>query len=92
MASPFPQWNGSVAAIVCLFQFAVSLSLDSKYDKTLPRYYIWVIWYPLFYWIFSALATVYATPKAMLKKKGTRAVWKSPDRGLRAAEQDVAGD
>ena len=88
--SPFPDWNGSVAALVCLMQFFVSLALDKKYDKTLPRYYLWVIWYPLFYWVFSALATVYATPKALLKRKGVRAVWKSPDRGLKAVPNDVA--
>ena len=90
--SPFPDWNGSVAALVCLMQFFVSLALDKKYDKTLPRYYLWVIWYPLFYWVFSALATVYATPKALLKRKGVRAVWKSPDRGLKAVPNDVAGN
>ena len=88
--SPFPGWNGSVAALVCLLQFFVSLAFDKKYDKTLPRYYLWVIWYPLFYWVFSALATVYATPKALLKRKGVRAVWKSPDRGLKAVPNDVA--
>jgi biofilm PGA synthesis N-glycosyltransferase PgaC len=85
-ASPFPQWNGSVAALMCLLQFAVSLGLDRKYDRSLPHYYLWVIWYPLFYWVFSALATVYATPSALTKKAGTRAIWKSPDRGLRPAE------
>ena len=82
VASPFPEWNGAVAALVCLLQFAISLALDKKYDRSLPQYYLWVIWYPLFYWVFSALATVYATPRALTKKVGTRATWKSPDRGL----------
>lgn len=87
-ASPFPEWNGSVAALVCLLQFLVSMGLDRKYDKSLPRYYLWVIWYPLFYWVFSALATVYATPRALTIKRGTRAVWKSPDRGFGTSEDD----
>ena len=90
--SPFPEWNGSVAAMVCLLQFIVSLALDKKYDSTLPRYYLWVIWYPLFYWLFSALTTVYATPRALLKQKGIRAIWKSPDRGLKAPNTDGTGD
>ena len=81
-ANPFPEWNGAVAAAVCFTQFAVSMLLDRRYDKSLPKYYLWVIWYPLFYWIFSALATVYATPRALTVKRGTLAVWKSPDRGL----------
>ena len=85
-ASPFPAWNGSVAALVCFLQFVVSLSLDRKYDPSLPKYYLWVIWYPLFYWIIGALSAVWATPRALTIRRGTRAVWKSPDRGIRNVE------
>ena len=84
--SPFPAWNGSVAALVCFLQFVVSLSLDRKYDSSLPKYYLWVIWYPLFYWVVGALSAVWATPRALTIRRGTRAVWKSPDRGIRNVE------
>jgi len=40
------------------------------------------IWYSFVYWIINALTITVAFPKALLKKKGTRAVWKSSDRGL----------
>jgi len=83
-ANPFPFWNGSIAALVCLIQFAVSLYIDRGYDSSLPRYYFWVIWYPIFYWIFSSMACIRATPKAMTKKAGTLAIWTSPDRGIRS--------
>ncbi len=77
-----PLWTGSILALVCLMQFALSLCIDSHYDKRIFRYLFWVIWYPFVYWMINAFAVLVAVPKALLKKAGTRAVWKSPDRGL----------
>ncbi|MCE5312941.1 MAG: poly-beta-1,6 N-acetyl-D-glucosamine synthase [Nitrospiraceae bacterium] len=77
-----PQWTGAMLALTCLIQFMVSAYIDHFYDKKLIKYLFWVIWYPFIYWMISALTVVVATPKALLKRKGTRAVWKSPDRGL----------
>jgi biofilm PGA synthesis N-glycosyltransferase PgaC len=42
-----------------------------------------MIWYPLVYWILNTTTSIVAMPKALMKRKGTRAVWVSPDRGLR---------
>ena len=84
--SPIPVWTGCVIALTCLSQFAVSLLLDRKYDPTIVKYYFWVIWYPVVYWIYNALAVVRAIPKALFKKRGTRAVWVSPDRGLHTTQ------
>lgn len=81
-AVPIPEWTGSIAALVCLVQFGISFSLDSKYDKTAFKSYIWLIWYPVIYWAYNSLALVMATPRALLKKRGTQAIWQSPDRGL----------
>ncbi len=78
-----PQWNGVILGITCLIQFAVSLTIDSRYEKGLWRIYFWVIWYPLAFWLISMLTTVVALPRAFLKKPGKRAVWVSPDRGVR---------
>ncbi len=80
--SPIPYWNGSVIALVCLIQFLVALSLDSKYDSSLYQHFVWVIWYPVIYWMFNAVAVCAAIPRALTKKLGEKAVWKSPDRGL----------
>ena len=46
------------------------------------RNYFWIIWYPFAFWLLNMLTTVVATPKAILKRRGTRATWVSPDRGL----------
>ncbi|MDZ7789681.1 MAG: poly-beta-1,6-N-acetyl-D-glucosamine synthase [Xanthomonadales bacterium] len=78
-----PQWNGVVLGVTCLLQFAVSLIIDSRYEKGLWRIYFWVIWYPLAFWLISMLTTVVGLPKAILKGHGERAVWTSPDRGVR---------
>ncbi len=77
-----PQWTGSILALTCVIQFSVSLYVDNAYDKKFLKYLFWVIWYPFIYWMISALAIVVAVPKALLKKRGAKAVWKSPDRGF----------
>jgi poly-beta-1,6-N-acetyl-D-glucosamine synthase len=78
-----PAWNGVILGLTCLLQFAVSLMIDSRYEKGLWRIYFWVIWYPLAFWLISMLTTVAAVPKALIKRRGQRAVWVSPDRGIK---------
>lgn len=77
-----PGWNGMVIGTTCLLQFAVSMFLDSKYEKGVGRYYYWMIWYPLAFWILSVCTTVVAVPKVILRGR-RRATWVSPDRGVR---------
>ena len=77
-----PGWNGVVLGITCLIQFLVSLLIDSRYEKGLIRYFYWMVWYPLAYWIINVATTVVGVPKAILKKAGKRATWISPDRGI----------
>ena len=76
-----PGWNGMVIGTTCLMQFAVSMFLDAKYEKGLGRYYYWMIWYPLAYWMLSVATTLVAIPKVILRGR-KRATWVSPDRGL----------
>ncbi|MFC5742478.1 poly-beta-1,6-N-acetyl-D-glucosamine synthase [Dyella tabacisoli] len=78
-----PQWHGVVLGLVCLIQFGISTLIDRRYETRMGRNYYWMIWYPLVYWLLSTTTTVVALPKALLKRKGTRAVWVSPDRGVR---------
>ena len=80
--SLLPGWNGMVIGTTCLLQFAVSMFLDSKYEKGVGRYYYWMIWYPLAFWILSVCTTVVAVPKVILRGR-RRATWVSPDRGVR---------
>jgi biofilm PGA synthesis N-glycosyltransferase PgaC len=78
----FPKWTGSILALACLFQFVVSLLLDRQYEsKSLLKYYFWVIWYALFYWVLCSLAVIASLYKMIFQSRVT-VTWKSPDRGL----------
>ncbi|MGO4775644.1 poly-beta-1,6 N-acetyl-D-glucosamine synthase, partial [Lysobacter sp. 2RAB21] len=78
-----PSWHGVILALICLLQFAASIIIDRRYETGVGRNYYWMIWYPMAYWLLSFATTVTAVPKALLKRRGTRATWVSPDRGLR---------
>jgi len=83
IATILPGWSGVMLGATCLIQFGVSLAIDSRYEPMLGRYYYWMIWYPMVYWMIHSAATVLAVPKAVAKTRGQRAVWVSPDRGIR---------
>lgn len=88
-----PQWNGVVLGVTCLIQFLVSLMIDRRYEPrgTFVINYFWVIWYPLAFWLLSMLTTVVAVPKTLMKRRGQRARWVSPDRGIRP-DQGIDND
>jgi biofilm PGA synthesis N-glycosyltransferase PgaC len=77
-----PQWTGVLIGTTCLLQVAIGMALDSRHEKGLLRYYFWMIWYPLAFWLISVFTTLVGVPKALLRSRGRRARWKSPDRGL----------
>ena len=77
-----PGWNGVVLGATCLLQFLVSLRIESRYEPHLSRYFFWVIWYPIAYWLIATATSVFALPRAVFKSRGKRAVWTSPDRGI----------
>ena len=81
--SLLPTWHGMILAMVCLLQFAASIIIDRRYETGVGRNYYWMIWYPMAYWLLSFATTVTAVPKALLKRRNTRATWVSPDRGIR---------
>ncbi len=77
-----PGWTGVILAMVCLAQLAAGLIIDSRFERGIFRMFYWLIWYPLIYWLLNALVTVVGFPRALLKRKGTPAIWESPDRGF----------
>ncbi len=76
-----PQWHGVLLGITCMLQMLVSLWIDRHYDKDLMRYFVWTIWYPFAFWSINMITTVLALPITLLRRRGKRAVWTSPDRG-----------
>lgn len=82
--SLIPGWNGVILGTTCLLQFGVSLLIDSRYERRMGRYYYWMIWYPMAYWILNVITTVVALPKAIVhRRQFRRGAWDSTDRGLR---------
>lgn len=77
-----PGWGGIVLGVLCLLQFAISLRFDSRYEPASGKHYYWMIWYPLAYWLLNTLTSIVAFPKALFKRRGQRARWVSPDRGV----------
>lgn len=71
-----------VMGTVCLAQLAVGLLLDRRYDRGLVRCAVWLLWYPVLYWLVNCVSTLVALPRALFKDKAKAATWQSPDRGL----------
>lgn len=84
ISSPFlPYGTGIFIGATCLFQFAISMWMDSRYEKGLAKNYFWMIWYPFVFWIITVSGTIAALPKVLSRNDGKRARWISPDRGIR---------
>lgn len=86
LADLSPSWTSMLLSITCLIQFGASLWIDSRYERTtggIARYYYWMIWYPIVYWLINVGTTVNGFFGALRKKRGQRAVWVTLDRGLR---------
>ncbi len=81
-----PSWTSMLLSVTCLLQFGVSLAIDSRYEYQtggVGRYYYWMVWYPIVYWLMNVGTTIVGTIRAIRKKRGQRAVWVTVDRGLR---------
>jgi poly-beta-1,6-N-acetyl-D-glucosamine synthase len=81
--SALPAWWGAVLALTYLLQSAVSVAVDSRFEKGLVKSLFWVIWYPLVFWLLQTFTAVLGAPRAVLRSKAQRGRWVSPDRGLR---------
>ncbi|PCH85398.1 MAG: poly-beta-1,6 N-acetyl-D-glucosamine synthase [Piscirickettsiaceae bacterium] len=81
--SLLPSWGGVLLGTTCLIQFAVSLAIESNYEKDIWKYYYWMVWFPIAFWLINVFAILFGLPRAVLRKKGHNATWVSPDRGLR---------
>jgi biofilm PGA synthesis N-glycosyltransferase PgaC len=77
-----PAFWGLMLATTCLIQFAVALMIESRHEKKLFKLIFWIIWYPFFFWILTLVTSLVGFPKAVIRLRGKRAVWVSPDRGI----------
>jgi biofilm PGA synthesis N-glycosyltransferase PgaC len=85
-ATLMPGWCGAGIASACMLQFALSVWMDSRYDVRLHRYLWSAIWYPVVFWMVGMMTSVAAGPQFLRRRRGQRAVWVSPDRGLQQVQ------
>ncbi|WP_455555225.1 poly-beta-1,6-N-acetyl-D-glucosamine synthase [Comamonas sp.] len=78
-----PAFTGLVLAVFCLLQFFISVLIESRYEKGFARNLLWIIWYPLVFWMLNLFTTLVSFPQIMLGKRRQRARWISPDRGIK---------
>jgi biofilm PGA synthesis N-glycosyltransferase PgaC len=78
-----PEWWGLTLILTYLPQALISHFLDRRYERGILRSVFWVIWYPLAFWVLSALTTVVAVPRVLTQPRKEHTTWVSPDRGLR---------
>jgi biofilm PGA synthesis N-glycosyltransferase PgaC len=76
-ANPVPNFWGMVIATVALVQLAVGVWLDRHYNRGVTRFYLWAAMYPLFYWMFMLVVTVFATPRALLGRRARTSHWRT---------------
>ncbi len=77
-ASPIPNFWGMLIATVCVLQLITGVMLDRNYDRTLPRYFVHAVFYPLIYWILMAVITVVTHPRGanVNRQKRRYTLWK----------------
>ena len=78
-----PEWWGLTLTLTYFAQALVSVLLESRYERGMLRSLFWMIWYPLAFWMLSAVTTAVALPRVLSQPKKERTTWISPDRGLR---------
>jgi biofilm PGA synthesis N-glycosyltransferase PgaC len=79
--SLIPDWYGTTLCTVYLMQASLSTWLERRFEPAAASSLFWIIWYPLAFWLLSALTATVALPRALLRPRSGR--WTSPDRGLR---------
>lgn len=80
---PIPESWGIVLAATYLLQALVSILLDLRFETGIVKSLIWIVWYPLFFWVLQALTAFVGLPKALFRSPSRRGRWNSPDRGIR---------
>lgn len=81
--SLIPEWYGLTLCVTYLLQATLSTSLERRFEPGMRSSLFWIIWYPIAFWMLSAITAAFALPRAMFRHRSGRTTWVSPDRGLR---------
>jgi len=73
---------GILLGVTFMLQFLISFYISSRYEKGMGKFYYWLVWYPIAYWMIIAGTSIAGFFKAINRDTSKRAVWDSPDRGI----------
>lgn len=77
-----PSHWGFLMGVTFFLQSLVSMSLERRYEPDIFKYFPWMIWYPMIYWLIMALTSCLGLYRAIFLGRKKLATWISPDRGL----------
>ncbi|MDM0073714.1 poly-beta-1,6-N-acetyl-D-glucosamine synthase [Variovorax sp. J2P1-59] len=80
---PFPREWGQVFALVYLAQAFTGAWIDERFERGMFRSLLWIVWYPLVFWVGQVLTSLVGLPRALWHMGRMRGTWVSPDRGVR---------
>ena len=80
-----PAFWGLLLSASYFVQSLVALAIEARYERRLWRNFVWIVWYPMAFWLISYLTSLVGFTKAYFRAAGRRATWISPDRGLRSS-------
>jgi biofilm PGA synthesis N-glycosyltransferase PgaC len=75
---PFPHYT--LAILIYLLQSMCALRLNSFYDRTIKKCFIYIPWYPLFFFLIGAVLIVWTAPKSLFGSLKDSGKWSSPGR------------
>ena len=78
-----PQWWGLTLTVTYLLQSLIAHQIERRYEANMLRNLAWIVWYPVAFWMISAVTAVVALPRAVFLARAAHTTWVSPDRGLR---------
>lgn len=73
-------WASAFISIVFLFQAIIAVLISHRYDKNLKKYFGWICWYPLVFFITGILMIVITAPRGLFGSSASSGRWNSPKR------------
>ncbi len=82
LTSFIPSHWAVILRVTFFLQSSVSMFLERRYEPTIYRHFLWMIWYPIAFWSITAMTAVFGFYRAIFFGRKGLATWISPDRGI----------
>lgn len=78
-----------ISIFAYLIQSAIAVSMNDIYDNKIRKYFLWILWYPIFFFMIGAFLVVWTGPKSLLGSHQNSGKWVSPKRERKGYVQEV---